>query len=84
MVSIKQAVENAAAFAQDILGESSTLGLRLEEVESRDDAWLVTLSLDAFRGVIPPIGAKRSYKVSTVDKHTGEVTSMKIRELANA
>ena len=96
MATIKEAVQNASAFAIETLGHERTAGLRLEEVESSQvggaDAWLITLSM-----VAPPpqstIGAinaalnalaepRRDYKIFTVLKATGDVTSMRIRELA--
>ena len=87
MVSIKEAVQSAIAFALETLGAGRTEGLRLEEVESANvngsDAWLITLSM---LSAPPPLGidvfSNRDYKVFTVLKNTGEVTSMKIRELA--
>ncbi len=95
MVSIKEAAENAKSFAQAALGPERTRGIRLEEVESTtiagEDTWLITLSM-----VLPPeddpMGAaaailgkpKRTYRTFTVIKRDGEVTSMKIRELADA
>ena len=95
MPTIKEAVHNASVFATETLGRERTEGLRLEEVESTDvgghEAWLITLSM-----VAPPqstIGAvnaalyalaepKRDYKIFTVLKTTGDVISMRIRELA--
>ena len=92
MVSIKEATENAITFAKNALEPERTIGLRLEEVEStkveNEDAWLITLSmitdhpLAVFTDM--PMNPKRDYKIFTVLKRTGEVTSMKIRELANA
>jgi hypothetical protein len=91
MASIKEASENALAFAKTTLGEARTEEARLEEVESTkvdgEDAWLIILSM------VPPPPAltlaafglgKRDYKVFTVRKRAGEVLSMKIRELADA
>jgi hypothetical protein len=91
MATIKEAVQNAVAFAKETLGPGRTEGLQLEEVESTtvggQDAWLITLSMvnpldlrDAVL-VIPP-HARRDYKIFAVLKGTGEVTSMRIRELA--
>lgn len=82
MVSIKEAVSNAVTFAQAALGADRTVNIRLEEVESGvwggDDCWFITLSM----GATPLL--KREYKIFTVRKNDGEVTSMKIRELAGA
>jgi hypothetical protein len=90
MATIKEAVQNAKTFARENLEPERVAGLQLEEVESAsvagDDAWLVTLSV-VDPEAVPPIfnpslGQRREYKIFTVLKKTGEVTSMKIRELA--
>ena len=86
MVAIKEAVQNATTFATETLGLQRIAGLQLEEVESGkvgdEEAWLITLSSlcpsEPFNFVEP----RRDYKIFTVLKRTGEVTSMKIRELA--
>ena len=86
MVSIKEAVDSAAAFAQATLGEERTKGIRLEEVTTTagEDAWLITLSIvDPDSSPFSRKGS-RDYKSFTVLKNSGEVTSMKIRELADA
>lgn len=85
MATIKEAVDNASRFAQGMLGPERTAGLQLEEIESAnvggEEAWLITLSM------ISPLasvfgGPKRDLKTFTVLKKSGEVTSMRIRELA--
>ena len=94
MVSIKEATENAIAFARAALGLERTAGIRLEEIESTivagEDAWLITLSTlsDEMLPVLPNSAAlfgkaRREYKTFTVIKRDGEVKSMKIRELAD-
>lgn len=89
MATIKEAVQSAIAFASETLGAGRTDGLQLEEVESAEvngeDAWLITLSmLTPFRPLELSVLSERprDYKVFTVLKKNGEVTSMKIRELA--
>lgn len=98
MVSIKEATENAIAFARAALGPERTAGIRLEEVESTvvdgEDVWLITLSmvvpvsselLAASAAMANLFGnGKREYKSFTVIKRDGEVTAMKIRELEHA
>ena len=89
MVTIKEAVQNAETFAKETLGLERAAGLQLEEVESTnlggEEAWLITLSMVVPQETLhftmfPEL--KRIYKVFTVLKKDGEVTSMKIRELA--
>jgi hypothetical protein len=91
LATIQQTVQAAAAFAQETLGADRTGGLQLEEIDSGksngDEVWLITLSM-----VIPPnfsinaafdaLSAKREYNVFSVLKNSGEVVSMRIRELA--
>jgi hypothetical protein len=97
MVPVKEAIESSRAFAIGALGPERTSGLQLEEVEAGKyldrDAWRITLSmlrpnpfagvdkLEALTGVASPY-APRDYKSFFVDRETGEVLSMKIRELA--
>ncbi len=97
MVSIKEATGRATAFAREALGPERTDGVRLEEVESAtvdgSEAWLITLSMlipssnleKITDSVADLLGTrKREYKTFTVLKDSGEVKSMKIRELAGA
>ena len=84
MITVKDAATRAAEFAHITL-DPTPQDLQLEEVElgkaGRIDAWLITLSMPNRRlGSLGP----REYKVFTVRGDTGEVISMKIRELAHA
>jgi hypothetical protein len=96
MVSVKEAVESSRLFAVGVLGQERTAGLQLEDVELgkhlEKDAWQITLSvlrpnpfaansLQALAGTASPY-APRDYKTFLVDRETGEVLAMKIRELA--
>ena len=62
---------------------------RIEEVELTDDGryWLITLSFDVPVELNPSMGTtlatvgERQYKVFKVDARSGEVLSMKIREI---
>ncbi|HXF27501.1 MAG TPA: hypothetical protein VN610_09510 [Bryobacteraceae bacterium] len=93
-MSIAKATENAIKFARDALGPVRTAAVRLEEVASTEvngkDTWVITLSMiNPDDPLNSPIGAalgrgRREYKSFTVLKDSGEVTSMKIRELADA
>ncbi|MGO4883683.1 MAG: hypothetical protein ACLP59_23110 [Bryobacteraceae bacterium] len=85
MIAVKEAVGNAVEFARNMLAPPPQ-DLRLEEVESgkydRVDAWRITLSMQDRAG-LGSLG-RREYKVFTVRRDTGEVISMRIRELASA
>jgi hypothetical protein len=89
MLSVKQAVESAAAFAKSVLEPDRVVDLRLEEVETGnlegEEAWVITLSArDPQKGLadfLPP--GPRVYKRFFVSKDSGIVLSMKIREMAD-
>jgi len=85
MIPVKEAVARPIEFASNLLG-SSPPDLRLEEVElgktGPNDVWMIPLSMSG-RTMIGPLGS-REYKVFTVLQDTGEVVSLKIRELASA
>jgi hypothetical protein len=89
MATIKEAVLNAMAFAREALGLERTENLQLEEIESAqegmDSVWRITLSMPETQATNPlvALGFRRIYKTFTVMKSTGEVLSMKIRELSS-
>jgi hypothetical protein len=92
MVSIKQAFLNAGEFAARVLEPERLTDLRLEEVETAEvngaDVWLITVSMVRPSPINNPLALPftglRDYKTFAVRKDTGEVLSMKIRELAGA
>lgn len=82
MIDAKEAVRIAIDYYKDVCGESFS-GLQLEELDmtEHEDHWLVTLSY-----VENPLAAlmgepKRSYKIFKISRETGQVVSMKIREI---
>jgi hypothetical protein len=85
MIAVQEAVEKAVAFACDVLEPARTRDVLLEEVELATfrgkEAWEITLSLPDPRWSFA-LGAHRQYKTFTVDSETGEVLSMKIRQLS--
>jgi hypothetical protein len=85
MISVKEAVEIALRFADEVLGQAKLIDPRLEEVELEEGpTWRVTVSFvrepAKLTEVLAPPG--REYKVLTVDAESGEVHSMKIRQPA--
>ncbi len=99
MFCAKEAIVKAIEFARSVLDSSRTSELRVEEVErtkvNGDDAWSITLSM--LEPQTPPIEGTlseqltrvfgkgpREYKTFTVDSQTGQVLSMKIRELVGS
>jgi len=87
MITVKEAVASAVEFARNML-DPPPQDLRLEEVElgkiGPNDVWLITLSRPADFTGLEFLRGRREYKVFTVRGDTGQVVSMKIRELANA
>jgi hypothetical protein len=90
MVTIQEATANAIAFALTSLGPERTRGLLLEEIESATEGgtevWRITLSMPDRNpaNALSAFNPRREYKTFTVVKSTGEVTSMKIREMSKA
>ncbi|MGA2182044.1 MAG: hypothetical protein ABSH47_03380 [Bryobacteraceae bacterium] len=82
MIDVKQAVQASARFAESILGPERAQQMLVEEVERPEDrgSWVITLSLPASGLAI--IRGEKEYKTFVVDGETGEVLSMKIRQLA--
>ncbi|HAG85777.1 MAG TPA: hypothetical protein DCL61_32720 [Cyanobacteria bacterium UBA12227] len=73
---------------QDMIGQQLQ-DLRLEEVELSEDKqfWFITLGFDRpanknslLKDIVPP-NYERVYRIFKIDSESGEVQSMKIREL---
>lgn len=84
-LNAKEAVEKASEYLHDIKGIASNQ-IKIEEIELTEDKkyWLVTLSYNEYLRLaifqsLPT--EKKIYKIFKVDANTGEVLSMKIREL---
>jgi hypothetical protein len=88
MIDVKQAVKIAVEYFADLMGARAN-GALLEEVEIDDSGprpyWKITLSvpepLAPMFGVANIIGGKKDFKVVTIDAESGEVKSIKIRQL---
>ena len=82
-IPAKDAVTAAAAYFTEVTGYTS--GVTVEEIELTEDGktWLVTLGFVAREERTPVVWlrADKAYKVFSVNAVTGEVTSMKIREV---
>lgn len=90
MIDVKQAVQSAESYVRSLFPESELRHLRLEEVDrSEDDSrWNITLGwiepAVAAGGILFSAGMRtlpRVYKLFEIDTETGEVTSMKIRDV---
>jgi hypothetical protein len=90
MLSVKEAAAKAAEYFKDFYG-SRFGNVMLEEVEQHLEAdgkyWYITLGYDVPPQALSELfrqGSKlpREYKIFKIDGSTGEVLSMKIREVA--
>jgi hypothetical protein len=85
MIDVKQAAQSASNFIAGLYSNETISDVMLEEVELSEDGkyWLITLSFAAPSSSVHPIlGIRgRLYKIFKIDTDTGEVLSMKIREL---
>jgi hypothetical protein len=84
MITVKEAVAKAMEFAQAMLAVPAS-EILVEEVETGkdgpNDVWQITLSAPGRAGIAV---LRRDYKRFIVRGDTGEVVSMKIRELAGS
>jgi hypothetical protein len=89
-ISVKEAVAKALQFLADTYGSGAVVGPRIEEVVLSEDEslWYLTLSFLTpppqsaadFSGALGETQG-RMYKVFEIDRNTGFVRSMKIRQL---
>lgn len=84
MLDVKEAARRASEYFAGLYSDPRINDVQLEEVEISEDGkyWLITLSYP-----VPPniaalnLSYKRKYKVFTIDAETGQVKSMKIRNV---
>lgn len=87
MIGVKEAAEKAAEYFKDLYDNQFT-NVLLEEAERKEERaghyWLITLGYDR-PSSLPQFARKgpRAFKVFKVNARTGEVISMKIREVEN-
>jgi len=84
MISAKDAAIAATRYFVEITGISS--GVTVDEVELEqidgEKYWMITLGHSDPGGGLPvPLGGRRHYKVLKVHAQTGEVLSMKMRDI---
>jgi len=81
MISVKEAVRKAAEYFEDLYHDQFEKVL-LEEVEQGDGYWLVTLGYNDFSSISQfDRKGPRRFKVFKIKGDTGEVVSMRIREV---
>lgn len=87
MLNVQQLAEKAVRFARELYGEDQVFNPRIDEVEREGDTWSITLSWLQARPGMPevaftlPVPSGRIYKQFAVNGETGEVKSMKIRQV---
>jgi hypothetical protein len=86
MLDVKEAAQRASEYFAGLYADQGVSNVQLEEVELTDDAqyWLITLSypvIPDMAGMPINLVSRRNYKVFKIDSKTGEVKSMKIRNV---
>ena len=84
MIQVKEATEKAKEHLQVFFPEAERI--QLEEVELSADKvyWLVTLSYEGLSSSVASsmlVGKSLQYKIFKLDAESGEVISMKIRDI---
>ncbi|HZG54294.1 MAG TPA: hypothetical protein VEZ40_19490 [Pyrinomonadaceae bacterium] len=87
MIDVKQATKIAAESFISLYDEQlSSSNIQLEEVELTEDNkyWLITLSTSRANANALgfPLPSRKEYKIFKVNAETGDLKSMKIREVA--
>ncbi|MBE9140915.1 hypothetical protein IQ254_27575 [Nodosilinea sp. LEGE 07088] len=95
-MNVKEAVARAKQYVFELFSDESPANIRLEEVEFDEKAneWLVTIGfsrpwdnpakspLTAFTNPeVPPLPARRAYKVVRISNDKDDVISVKSREI---
>ena len=85
MLNVKEAVQKAAEYFTDLYPRKFA-NVLVEEIEQTGNDWLITLGYDDgadFSDAFSQIQKKyrRRFKLFLIDGETGEVKSMKIREV---
>jgi hypothetical protein len=86
MIPVKEAVSKAVEFAQTVLDPVRASQILLEEVDTgkldSEEVWLITLSMPKPGAMSALLTAVRDYKTFTINGQTGQVLSMRIRQIA--
>lgn len=85
MIEVNDATNIAAEYLKKLFPDANNM--QLEEVEISEDEkfWNVTLSYEYYDPANPSamlFNRKRKYKIFRINANTGDVLSMKIRELS--
>jgi len=82
MISVKEAVQKAAEYFADLYPDKFP-NVLVEEIESKGNDWLITMGFDDVPDIFSQLPKRpvRRFKLFTIDALTGEVKSMRIREV---
>lgn len=82
LLNVKDAVKKAANYFTDLY-QSQFGNVLVEEIEQDGNDWLITLGYDVPSDIRSVLTGKpaRHFKLFRVDGNSGEVKSMKIREV---
>jgi len=93
-MDVKEAVKKAIEYIKDVFDSEHLENIGLEEVvlNEADDVWEITIGFSrpwdypkpGLVTGLQPQNPKREYKVVRIDNKSGEVKSIKIREIKNA
>jgi len=87
MISVKEAAKNAYEYMKEIPGYENNENIAVEEVELSEEEstakkyWLITIGYPVGFNILQPTSRSKEYKIFKVDADTGEVISMKIRNI---
>jgi len=95
VMNVKDAVRKAMEYVTEVFKSENPENIGLEEVILNEDEniWEVTIGFSRpwdypqsglFMGGLQPQNPKREYKIVRIDNKSGEVKSIKIREIQNA
>lgn len=87
-IEVQEAIKSALNALQEFYRDTKCANVLLEEVELTEDEheWLITLGFDTVVGtqpgsILPLPVSQRKYKQFHIKAESGEVKSMKIREI---
>jgi len=84
MINVKEAIDKAKEYLVNFFPEAENV--ELEEVELTEDKsyWMVTLSFEGITSSVASsllVGKSVLYKIFRIEAETGEVISMRIRDI---
>ena len=84
MIDVKEATEKAEAYLRAFFPNADRIQLEEIELTEKKDFWLITLSYEGVSNSVASsllVGKSVRYKLFKLDAESGEVLSMKIRDI---